>query len=324
MLSLLKAEYRRLFKNALFYCSFPVTFVLLIIFVYLSFGYTLDVLVRSPDMYWSVDYYFLVDAVLPIAFAAVFIPVFIGREFSDKTINNKIICGAKRSHIYIAEYIVCTTAMVIYQLFVDISMLILCKIILSRQNHSIFDTPKAEMFLQKFGFLAIIFVSCALFVLVCMCVGSRIKSIIAIILAVFLLNSISSTVSMNVLSDGEKTAIQEEVYPWMQEDYGRGTVDNAEPEFKTFEEAQKETFKNSLEVCLRTEAARGQSLKGIKKIVFLYFDDSLPMCQLMNASDWTFAAKASPRVPLYVLYNILNSAFLLALGIIIFERKELN
>ena len=62
--------------------------------------------------------------------AAVFIGVFVGTEYSDGTLRNKLIIGHSRSSIYISNLIVCTTAGIIMHLTYIITTILLGNLLL--------------------------------------------------------------------------------------------------------------------------------------------------------------------------------------------------
>lgn len=102
---LLCANFSRLGKAKIFYLTLAAVF-----FVFL-FGALSEVqtfrdnvdsgFVRSPDQYFFNFCPFLG------AFQAVFISFFLGTEYSDGTIRNKLIAGHRRNCIYISNYLTC-------------------------------------------------------------------------------------------------------------------------------------------------------------------------------------------------------------------------
>ncbi len=68
--------------------------------------------------------------------AAVFVGVFVGTEYSDGTIRNKIITGHSRCRIYLANTLVCTLAAVLMNLSFILATLILGDAILTPSRFS--------------------------------------------------------------------------------------------------------------------------------------------------------------------------------------------
>ncbi len=102
---LLCANFSRLGKAKIFYLTLAAVF-----FVFL-FGGLSEVqtfrdnvksgFVRSPD-----QYFFNFCPYLG-AFQAVFISFFLGTEYSDGTIRNKLVAGHLRTHVYLASFLTC-------------------------------------------------------------------------------------------------------------------------------------------------------------------------------------------------------------------------
>ena len=117
MISLIKAEYKRFFKSIIFYFMFIVSIGVSVTVIQNIYGVNWDVVL---DFSFCIDFQFTANILVSIFVAAVFIPIFIGREFSDRVINNKVLSGVKRSHIFLTEFIVCSSAVLIFQTFTDV------------------------------------------------------------------------------------------------------------------------------------------------------------------------------------------------------------
>lgn len=108
MRNLLSAEGMRLFKNRLFY--FLLVFSVLFgagMQVYIYFGS-----LRS-DMEPRIDNGFFAIAMIVSFLVAVFVSLFVGTEYSDGTMRNKIIHGKSRAGIYCSKWIICSFAMLL-------------------------------------------------------------------------------------------------------------------------------------------------------------------------------------------------------------------
>ena len=93
MSKLLRANCVRLFKNKIFYIGiFVQIFLTVFLITRLRNGFVIDGTLFSGS-YAS------------MLISAVFVPLFIGTEYSDQTIRNKIISGHTRFDIYAANYI---------------------------------------------------------------------------------------------------------------------------------------------------------------------------------------------------------------------------
>lgn len=102
MLKLLRADFSRLFKDKLFY---------ILILGMFAFGAAVPIIHSMDASYeWSMDSgLFAYVCIVPIA-ASLLTALFVGREYSDSTLRNKIVVGHDRVGIYLSNLIVCTTA----------------------------------------------------------------------------------------------------------------------------------------------------------------------------------------------------------------------
>jgi ABC-type transport system involved in multi-copper enzyme maturation permease subunit len=98
MIKLLNAEFARLFRSKILWL------MALIMFVW-SVTVVLSALIEPHPA--TIDTDFLMFICFEGFFYALFISIFIGTDYSDGTIRNKIIIGHKRSDIYLSKFIVC-------------------------------------------------------------------------------------------------------------------------------------------------------------------------------------------------------------------------
>lgn len=123
---LLKADFSRLFKSLIFKLGmiFSVGFALVMVIAryidfkvnaqtYAEYGYT----TLNADDFLFAGGFFMMFAV------AVFIGIFVGTDYSDGTIRNKIMVGHRRGSIYLANYVVCYAATLIFNFAYIITVL---------------------------------------------------------------------------------------------------------------------------------------------------------------------------------------------------------
>lgn len=152
MSRLLRADFSRLFKSLIFKLGmiFSVGFAVVMVMAryidfktnastYAEYGYTT---VNADDFIFT-GCFFLMFVV------AVFIGIFVGTDYSDGTIRNKIMVGHKRGSIYLANYITCYAAMLIFN-FTYIVMVLVFDLILYRNT-----TIKPVYFFINLGFMII-------------------------------------------------------------------------------------------------------------------------------------------------------------------------
>lgn len=101
--NLLSSGFTRLFKNRLFWTAeiFMVGLAALLIIN----NYTTNL--KYPDRATHAENYLLADGVFTMFVIAVFVSIFIGTEYSDGTVRNKIVTGHSRVSIYFSNFIVC-------------------------------------------------------------------------------------------------------------------------------------------------------------------------------------------------------------------------
>jgi len=105
MKKLLSANFSRLIKTKTFYLTLAGVFCVFLaggLSEVQTFWNSVDRgFVRSPDQYFFHFCPYL------SAFQAVFISFFLGTEYSDGTIRNKLVAGHLRNHVYISNFVIC-------------------------------------------------------------------------------------------------------------------------------------------------------------------------------------------------------------------------
>lgn len=111
MSKLLSANYMRLRKSTTFWICAISTLLISIVMIFMSADGAQAAaergIVKTLD-----DYYFQLAPYIG-AITAVFISLFLGTEYSDGTIRNKLIVGHTRINIYLANFLTCLTGGVI-------------------------------------------------------------------------------------------------------------------------------------------------------------------------------------------------------------------
>ena len=127
----------------------------------------------------SMDYFLNLDFVLFGIISAVFISIFIGTEYSDGTIRNKLIAGHSRTAIYISNLLICIVAEFFMQMAYLLPLVIVTELpgIIHRTTYtdavSGFIIPKENIFeMQLIGFY-IIAAYCAIFIFVSILITSK-------------------------------------------------------------------------------------------------------------------------------------------------------
>ncbi|XCP86265.1 ABC transporter permease subunit [Roseburia hominis] len=282
MSKLLRADFARLWKTKAFWAGMAFTF---------GMGVTAT-MTKYRDMMTIKDYHPHIDNVLfsncifmPIV-AAVFIGLFVGTEYSDGTIRNKIIVGRTRLSIYFSNFVVCMAALLMMHL-ANIGVIVVIGFPLVGN----LEMPVSTLLFL--GLLSIITLAaiCALFLLMSMLIHSKASNCVAAIL-ISLLLLVSAMMIWSSLAEPEYT-----------DEY---TVSYTDDEGENREE-HVESRKNP------------RYLTGTKRKVYEFLWDFLPGCQMRQIS--TQNPEHPERLPWYSLSIIIVTT---ACGTVFFRRKNIK
>lgn len=289
MSRLIKANFSRLFRS---------TFFKVCLIFSAGLGIFLDVM-RYIDIQENQELYaqhgiefksadgFAFSGILYIMFAiAALVPIFVGTEYSDGTIRNKLMVGCKRTEIYLANFIVCTVADIIILLSFIVACLGVGYIIfratsLTAEQTVLFTLSQC---VTMIGFSAIL-------VLLSMLIQSKAGSAVTV-----LIMTVIMFFSAMIIESGLH---QPEYY----EDY-RETIVNEE----------------TGEVTMKPEYVKNPDyLSGTKRKVYECLNNILPVSQfyqVTNGNDENLGIMAVYSVIIVVLAN--------GAGIILFRKKNLK
>ncbi|MCM1272923.1 MAG: ABC transporter permease [Clostridium sp.] len=113
MSKLLSAELHRLFKSNLYKVYMAVSVLVsavLVISRWRDVRLNTSIYENLPVEYRKADDVIFVGSLVCVFLMAIFTGLFVGTEYSDGTIRNKLIVGHKRSNIYLSKLVVCITA----------------------------------------------------------------------------------------------------------------------------------------------------------------------------------------------------------------------
>ena len=113
MNKLLSADFTRLWKNKVFWLGAACMALLACWIICIGYGQNVrwaDDIGFEPN---RLDAYLFQFAPMIGGFAAVIISLFLGADYSDGTIRNKLIVGSRRRDIYLSNLVVCTAASLI-------------------------------------------------------------------------------------------------------------------------------------------------------------------------------------------------------------------
>lgn len=112
MRKLLSANFARLKKNKAFWFTIAVVFLLSFISI-LNGARSAKVMVEN-DFVVTLENYYFNQAPFMGLFSLIFVSLFLGTEYSDGTIRNKLMVGHTRENIYLSNFIVCFTANIVF------------------------------------------------------------------------------------------------------------------------------------------------------------------------------------------------------------------
>lgn len=174
MNKLMRANFARLMKDKVFWICIAFMFIAGIFGVVQKY-------VKDPGE--TPDQLLFIFPVLIGIVTAAFSSLFIGTEYSDGTIRNKLIVGHKRSSVYLSNFLTCSAAGIIMCLSYIAAVAALGFPLLGLPK----VTPGSAMILLFISFMMVISF-CALFTLLCMLNQSKATSaVICIIMIVAML-----------------------------------------------------------------------------------------------------------------------------------------
>lgn len=240
---------------------------------------------------------------------SVFIGMFIGTEYNEGTLRNKILTGHSRWSLYFANLIVCVAAALI---FYTLSLLTTAGVAIILQWE--FGMQAGQLFPLILSSIGPVLVYTALFTVIDMLVGRRAESLVFSILLVLLLSGISTKIDTELLM--------------FEENFGQT------PAYYVDEDGKVKTKMMDAE-------KKPDTKTKVKHEVFKFLNDVLPSCQFTqianvpsNAEKMRLWEKQGfdtagyenqienvKKIPLYAALFIL---VILAAGGFLFEIKNLK
>ena len=193
MSKLLNANFARLWKSRIFWLGMLFSAGLSVFFIlmkYINIEQYQEVYANLDESYKNADKLIFIGGIIIIFAAAVFIGIFIGTEYSDGTLRNKLIIGHSRSSIYISNLIVCTTAGIIMHLTYIITTILLGNLLLEDSTL----TFKKILLLTLMGTAAMIAAS-SLLVMISMLIHSKSAGAVAILIAAIVMFMATVTIA---------------------------------------------------------------------------------------------------------------------------------
>lgn len=251
MSKLLRSNFARLWKSRIFWLGMLFSAGLSIFFIlmrYIDIEQHQEVYANLDESYKNADELIFMGGIIIIFAAAVFIGIFVGTEYSDGTLRNKLIIGHSRSSIYISNLIVCTTAGIIMHLTYIITTILLGNLLLEDSTL----TFKKILLLTLMGTAAMIAAS-SLLVMISMLIHSKSAGAVAILIATMVMFFASMTIFQRL-----STPEYNDAYSYIDEDTGKPVV------------VEKEKNTNYL--------------TGTKRKVYEFLNDFIPTSQFYKSA----------------------------------------
>lgn len=218
------------------------------------------------------------------AAGAVFVGMFIGREYSDGTVRNKLVVGHGRCGIYLANFILCAAANTA-ALLINLAVTFALGIPLLGMKMSAGETA----FLIFVSIIAYIAVTSVL-VLIPMLIGKKSAATAILILSVFFMFGLTSFIDSRL----------------KEPEYWSGTemvvTEDGETKFEEMEKTKNPYY-----------------LDEDTRKVFEFIDDFLPSSQLYH-----IASLEAPELAKTAIYDIILLIAVTEAGILVFRKKDIK
>lgn len=251
------------------------------------------IVIHYVEQSTRMDYFLNVEFIMFGFITAVFVGLFIGTEFNDGTIRNKLTAGHSRAAIYISDLTICIIAAFIIQVVYLVTLLIASNLMVktafegTKYDYAIFQTSTVDIIkMQLIGFY-IIAAYTSVFMLFSMIICSKASATV-----------VSMAVAIVLFASG--MSIVKTVSP--QTDL-------------TFSFDETEITSQEME-----DSQRGEDLTGKKREVFLFLDDFLPSCQAQHLNQAMVPTRASN----YILYDFGTIVTTTVFGMIVFRKRDLK
>lgn len=223
MNKLLRANFARLKKDRIFWIGMAGMFLWAVLVLVTDYCVTS----ATPEQMNSLDYFFFKYALLSGGVCAVFTSMFLGTEYSDGTIRNKIVVGHSRKTIYLSNLFVCTVASILMTASSIFAMLAVGMPLFGKLTS---DTGLVLMYLLVTVFMIAAFVS--IFTMTCMLNQNK-ASAVVIAMLLFLGIMLAAAYCYNALNEPEmitngivitSDGVQQSPEPFANPHYVRGNL----------------------------------------------------------------------------------------------------
>lgn len=286
MIKLLKGDFVRLFKSKIFWLGTFFMFGFAVFGVYSRWN---DIQ-RIPDYYNPSDGMLFAGAMYIAIVIAVVIGSFIGTDYKNGTVHNKLTIGHSKLSMYLSNLIICAVTSIIMHTIWFFVFFASEKLGLIQG----FETPYTKIIsLVLISFLPIVAFT-SLFMMICMLITSKSAGSVTVLVLSFIM-----LVAVTVIRSDLSAPEYYEPYTY--------TYTNANGEII---EEHYEREKNHFYIT------------GTKRKVYEFLYDFIPNGQIMQIAD--MESITTDRIEIVSLYSLSLIAMTTGVGILLFRKKDLK
>lgn len=180
MRNLISANFSRLFRSKIYWIGMLFQFGLAVVAVSVRFH---DMQVSPEYAYPTADGLWFAGGMYLAIVLAVVISIWLGTDYSDGTIRNKLLVGHTRGEIYAANWVVCTVAsLALHVIYIVVVAGLGCLLL------EPFETPVRMLMLLSLASLATVVAFSSLFVFLAMLIHNKANgAVVALLTALVLL-----------------------------------------------------------------------------------------------------------------------------------------
>lgn len=280
MSKLLSAGFARLWKNTLFWLEIIVMLLFFVLVMVANYQSTADY-----GISYSLDGFFPGSFMIIGFFTAAFASMFLGTEYSDGTIRNKLVMGHGRVAIYLSSLIVCFVSATLVCLS---SIVVICA--MGIPMFGLLTKPLANTLAVLGTGLFLVASYSAIFTLIAMLISNKPITVITCIFTCLALYFGAMSIGMKL----EEPEISPG-YTWVENGELVSSLSHPNPYY----------------------------LRGVKRAVYEFLYDFLPAGQGFQLAKENVAEANTLKVQ-FPLYSLLITVSATTGGILAFRRKDLK
>lgn len=291
MNNLVHAGFARLFKSLCFkiYLAFAVAYsVFNVVTRYVEINRYLDAGGSPDDFSMSMDSLAFDSAMTLMLASAFFVAMFIGREYTDGALRNKLIVGRGRGSIYLSNLVVCVCANLMAAATALIVTFALGIPILGLEMGAL--ECLSNILCELLALTAVT----AIYLIIAMMISSR---------AIEMLISVIAALGMLFFTTYIDSALKE---PEFYGGFSAVSVDENGNATMEYIDKQKNPF----------------YLEGEKRKVFEFIDSFMPSSQLYNVCNGH--SEKTPKLPQTAIYDIIIVLAAAEGGVLLFSKKDIK